>query len=50
MGDAVSLIGIKYAPPIPAAFIASRSAVMPAFETLACIQYQNTQGFADSGG
>ena len=28
--------------------MASRSAVIPAFETAACIQYQNTQGFADA--
>src|SRR3954470_11935334 len=44
------LMNIIYAPPSPADFIASRSAVMPSLETAACIQYQNTQGFACSGG
>src|SRR3954451_9436349 len=35
---------------MPAAFIASRSAVIPSFETAATIQYQNTQGNASCGG
>jgi len=39
-GLATPLIGIKYAPPMPACFIASRSAVMPARETAAFSQYQ----------
>src|SRR5689334_25148079 len=30
--------------------MASRSAVIPFFETAAFIQYQNTQGLADAGG
>ena len=33
-------IGIRYAPSMPACFIASRSAVIPARETAAFIQYQ----------
>ncbi|MGC4074107.1 MAG: hypothetical protein QM760_16665 [Nibricoccus sp.] len=37
---------LKYAPPTPASFIASESAVIPSRETDACIQYQITHGFA----
>ena len=49
-GLAGPLIGIKYAPPMPASFIASKSAEIPSLETLAWYQYQNTQGLADAGG
>ena len=37
-------------PPIPARFIASRSAVIPGFETLPFTQCHQTCGFADAGG
>ncbi|MNL11088.1 hypothetical protein D3C87_1319090 [compost metagenome] len=47
-GLTAPLMGIRYAPPIPAVFMASRSAVIPDFETAAFIQYQNTQGFVVS--
>src|SRR5688500_13311840 len=41
---------MRYAPPIPASFIAWISALMPSFETAPCIQYQNTQGLAEADG
>ena len=37
-------------PPIPALFIASRSAVIPGFETLPFTQCHQTCGFAEAGG
>jgi hypothetical protein len=49
-GSVAPRMGIRYAPPSPASRMASRSAVIPSWDTAAFIQYQKTQGRADSGG